>query len=171
MRRATVAILVAVVLCGCSDTRRIAGEASRIRYEAQDTISVLEKAKVAEDPLPLIDEAIKNQHEIVKSTEIISQAVANVEDKVAWWQKSLKWGLIASVLALVLGILWYSGLSTLIRSFVGLIVPAVRSRARRAVKLSEGLMSPDEFVAAEREHPALNAAYRLEKKKVKARAR
>lgn len=172
---------------GCaSHTERISKAAGKASQEAGEVIRHAQEAQamLADPPaeVPATPDTLAwlgaiNSHllaiaskasTIRASATAIQSAVPHVEDKVPWWARLLRMGLIVAAIVGVGWLLWQTKLGMLIAGFVwglGLLIP---KRARTAAKFDHEQLTaaPDdnnrrEAIAAKRgSDPAYDAAYR-----------
>lgn len=164
------AILVVLLLAGCSPSRQIATAATDINEKAassRDRFAVIEAEATAPTPnLPLIAEQAvggqEEQKEILLLTGHIHKVLPGVEDKVPEWVYLLEYIAIGLSILAVAWILWNTGIGTLIKRLIGFIPPP----KRRDAVMARSMLDPGspvtvrEYVAARRaEDPEFNRAY------------
>lgn len=121
-------------------------------------------------PGPFVESARGRQDVIAAEAESIEglaqdirARLPDVEDKTPWWARLLQSGIWLGIIAGGLALLIYLGVGPLIRSglaWLGVLIP--KPKRSGAKLLSEG--KTQEAIAAMREDPQFDAAYRKAKK-------
>ncbi len=153
-----------------SGTREITVSNNQVRTLAASSEAAADRILSREpDPLTQVDaETIKqDQIAIQRQTDHISEQIPKVRDNVPWWATTLKWVAMAVCVVGVLGVLWYTGIGTVIRSFIyglGLLIPKWAHREAKfdVEAISTGVAPPiqREAIAAKRaSDPAYDAAF------------
>ncbi len=158
-------LLVAVASCGilaaCSPTARIASTANDIRAEATLLVEHGTDAgdKVTVSHARKIDELAAHIHEDLPGTA----------DRTPAWVSMLIWvaGAVCAVCLVV--VLWQTGLGSGIRAALGWIPRKTQSRADLAVSMLDPSRPEGdrEFIAALRQDPEFDAAFRRAKERRK----
>ena len=124
-----IAILVLLVMAGCSPSQRIATAATTISENAtssKDRFAVIQTEASSPSPnLPLIAEHArggeKEQITILEVTAGIHRTLPGVEDQVPEWVYSLQYVSIALIVMVGAWVLWHTGIGTLIKRMVGIV--------------------------------------------------
>lgn len=124
-----IAILVILLMVGCSPSQQIATAATTISEAAassKERFSVIEAEANSPTPnLPLISEEAKagqqEQNDILQETAGIHRTLPGVEDQVPEWVYSLQYISIALIVLVGAWVLWHTGLGTLIKRIIGLV--------------------------------------------------
>ena len=124
-----IAILVILLMVGCSPSQQIAAAATAISEEAassKDRFAVIEAEASSPTPnLPLIaEQAVGGQAEqqaILEMTGDIHRTLPGVEDQVPEWVYSLQYIAIALIALVGAWVLWHTGLGTLIKRIISLV--------------------------------------------------
>lgn len=126
-------VLLAGILAsaGCSATQQISDAASSIRKDAQhirDEVKAAKDAnaagdkKAVDDHLNNID---KDASHIVTTTDQVQKALTKVEDSVPWWATTIKWVIVAGIIALVIFLLWRFNLLLLAEKVIQKLVSGI----------------------------------------------
>lgn len=164
------AILVVLLLAGCSPSKQIAVAATDINEAASSSrkrFAIIEAETTAPTPnLPLIAEQAvggqEEQEEILLLTGDIHKVLPGVEDKVPEWIYLVEYLAIAVIVIGVGWILWNTGIGTLIKRLIGFVPSPKRREASMAHLLldEKSPVSTREYIAARRaEDPEFNRAY------------
>ena len=173
-----VGTLISGCFLACSPTARIAQSTVDIRGNAQRSKERFDKIHAESVKTTPNMKTITNQSKvgareqeiIIGETNDISVQLTKVEDSVPWWATLLQWVMICFSVLGVLGLLWYTGIGTIIKKLLnnlGLLIP---ERKKTAAKLLEESLSDPvkvrEAIAAMRaSDPTFDAAYRKVHKK------
>jgi len=110
--------LIALVMCGCSASQRIAERATEIREHADEII-------VATDRIDYNGEEVKqirsNAEAIRKAVGDIHTALPNVTDRTPWWADVIRWLALAAAGAAAVWLLTASGILGAVRAALGWI--------------------------------------------------
>jgi methyl-accepting chemotaxis protein len=106
---------------------KIQKTSNSIRSLAQDSKQNFEKINeaAAANPPRLSEitersnQGISEQAEIIEKTEGIIEATSGVVDTVPWWANTVEIVMIAAIVLGIIGLLWYSGLGTLLHGLIG----------------------------------------------------
>ena len=165
-----IAVLLLVLLCGCSPTQQIATTSTRISQTAassKDRFTLIATEATAQNPdagmiEAQAEEGIREQEEIILLTGRIHRVLPGVEDQVPYWVNVLEYGALALIILGIAWILWNTGLGSLIKRLVGFI-PAPKQRDATLIRQAMDSQSPvtlREYVAARRaSDPEFDRAY------------
>ncbi len=148
------AVLCAAVLSGCSPVQRIAANAAGIRDEAQ----ALEAHGVeVGDPV-----VVASAGRIQVLAGGIQGDLGGIQDRTPSWLTAIMYGGAAIIAIAVVVVLWQTQLGTLIRVAIGWLPRRKVSQAELAVDMLDPNRPEGdrEFVAALRQDPEFDAAYR-----------
>ena len=162
MRLAAALLAAAAVLAGCGPRERIAGTANDIRDEARMLVvrgTETQDAEVVERA-ERIDALAATIHEDLTGTQDITPA----------WMKTLMWVGAAVVAVALVVLVWQTGLGTALRTAVGWIPRRKMSQAELAVDMLDPSRPEGdrEFIAAMRQDPEFDLAYRKAQQRRKA---
>lgn len=148
-------IVVSLLVCGCSASKRIGGTASAIQDEA---IALSDHGKSTGDMT-----VITGADRIYSLAQAIHSDLPAVEDKVPQWLVTLEWALIAVLAVAAIVILWQTGIGQAIRVAVGWIPRAKRQDAELAADMLDPKHKENarEYIAARRaSDPEFNSAFK-----------
>jgi len=164
-------MMTLLVLCSCSQVKRIQTNSFDIQDLAQEAITNYEGIiEATEQTPPRLREIVERSHQgISQQTEILEKAkdtilqTSQVVDATPKWQELIELGLwTALIVAVVIGA-WYLGLGTVTRKLFGFIPEAKKEEAKllREALDDESSTELKEVVAYLRaKDPELNRAYK-----------
>ncbi len=161
MIRLLVAVASYGILAACSPTARIASTANDIRAEAG---LLVEHGTAAGDKV-----TVSHARKIDELAATIHEDLPGTADRTPAWVSMLIWvaGAVCAVCLVV--VLWQTGLGSGIRAALGWIPRKTQSRADLAVSMLDPSRPEGdrEFIAALRQDPEFDAAFRRAKERRK----
>ncbi len=148
------AVLCAAVLAGCSPVQRIAANAAGIRDEAQ---ALEAHGMEVGDPV-----VVASAGRIQVLAGGIQGDLGGIQDRTPSWVTAIMYGGAAIIAVAIVVVLWQTQLGTLIRVAIGWLPRRKVSQAELAVDMLDPNRPEGdrEFVAALRQDPEFDAAYR-----------
>ncbi len=148
------AVLCAAVLVGCSPVQRIAANAAGIRDEAQ---ALEAHGMEVGDPV-----VVASAGRIQVLAGGIQGDLGGIQDRTPSWVTAIMYGGAAIIAVAIVVVLWQTQLGTLIRVAIGWLPRRKVSQAELAVDMLDPNRPEGdrEFVAALRQDPEFDAAYR-----------
>ncbi len=149
------AVLCAALLTGCSPVQRIAANAAGIRDEAQ---ALEAHGMEVGDPV-----VVASAGRIQVLAGGIQGDLGGIQDRTPSWVTAIMYGGAAIIAVAIVVVLWQTQLGTLIRVAIGWL--PTRRKVSQA-ELAVDMLDPNrpegdrEFVAALRQDPEFDAAYR-----------
>ena len=154
MTRLWAAVALGGILAACGPRERIAGTANEIRDEAHLLVvrgTATQDAEVVERA-ERIDALAATIHEDLTGTQDITPA----------WLKALMWAGASIVAVAAVVLVWQTGIGTALRTAIGWIPRRKMSQAELAVDMLDPSRPEKdrEFIAAMRQDPEFDLAYR-----------
>lgn len=165
-------ICLSLAMLGCSSVEQIQKNSNEIRSLAQESKQLFEKIHEAATVYPpriheitqRSNQGISKQTAIIAETEGIIEATSGVVDTVPWWAHTIEVSMIALGILGVAGLLWYTGVGSLIRKLIGFVPEAKQQEAKLLDETLSGNTSLRETIAFLRaKDPDLDSAFKKRK--------
>lgn len=154
MTRLWAAVALGGILAACGPRERIAGTANDIRDEAH---LLVVRGTATQDA-----EVVKRAERIDALAATIHEDLTGTQDITPAWLKALMWVGAAIVAVAAVVLVWQTGIGTALRTAIGWIPRRKMSQAELAVDMLDPSRPEKdrEFIAAMRQDPEFDLAYR-----------